>query len=152
MMMLFLCCLRFSFGGGGYHLSQSFACWQDIRDRPQSNIELDNEPPTDSSDRRWEGIGMKSTLERTGYAWFLDKIDWETMFFHIAHRPYMQLHTPSVLSRYIERYQAVRGAKQQFLELENYLAALDTAGYTADPHRIYALLSFLVDFCLRTFR
>ncbi|KAJ6047283.1 uncharacterized protein N7446_012117 [Penicillium canescens] len=152
LMLLFLRSLRFSFGGRGNQLSWSFACWQDIRDQPPSNNKFDDEHSTDPADRRWEGVGMKVTLERTGYAWFLDKIDWETMFFHVAHRPYIQLHTPSVLGRYIERYQAVRGAKQHFLELESYLMALDTACYTADPARIYGLLSLLVDFCLRAFR
>jgi hypothetical protein len=94
---------------------------------------LDDERPTDSVGQRWEGTGMKITVERTGYAWFLDKIDWDTMFLQAAHPPYMQLHAPSVFfGRYIERYQGVRGAKQQFLELESYLLALDTAKHTTD--------------------
>jgi C4-dicarboxylate transporter len=57
---------------------------------------LDDERPTDSVGQRWEGTGMKITVERTGYAWFLDKIDWDTMFLQAAHPPYMQLHAPSV--------------------------------------------------------
>ena len=51
------------------------------------------------------------------------------MFFHADHRPYMKLNTPNVLGRYYERYQAARGAKQQFIELECYLVALDTAWF-----------------------
>jgi hypothetical protein len=64
----------------------------------------------------------------------------------------MQLHIPSVLGQYIEPYQVVRGAKQQCLDLDTYLLALEDTQYTADPVRIHALLFLLVDFCLRAFQ
>lgn len=40
----------------------------------------------------------------------------------------------------------------EFVEVESYLLALDTAQQTANMSHIYALLSLLVDFCLRSFR
>ncbi|RKK84479.1 hypothetical protein BFJ68_g17353 [Fusarium oxysporum] len=98
-MLMFLRCLQFSYTGG---LIQKVAeCWRDVRLQPDAS-----QP---DGLRRYEGLGFKLTMERYGYAWFLDKIDWNTLTFRQPHAPYMMFNNPSMQNVYHARYHQVRG-------------------------------------------
>jgi hypothetical protein len=42
-------------------------------------------------------------MEQFGYAWFLDKIDWETMTFRQPYSAYMMFNNPSMQAAYCGR-------------------------------------------------
>jgi hypothetical protein len=66
---MFLRCLQFSYTGG--LIQKVGGCWQDIRQRA--------DPDQPNGLRRYEGLGFRRTMETYGYAWFLDKVDWNTL-------------------------------------------------------------------------
>jgi hypothetical protein len=43
-------------------------------------------------------------MERYGYAWFMDKIDWHTLTFRPPHAAYMMFNNPSMQTVYRARY------------------------------------------------
>jgi hypothetical protein len=95
-------------------------------------------------------MGLKDTIARYGYAWFLNKVNWDTMFFWLSHHPYMQLNTPSILGRYDVHYQDMRGFQGDFVLLEDFFELISQ--HHGNPTQSYALLSLLVDFCLQAFQ
>ena len=139
-MILFLRCLRRAFGGGGNRLERSRACWHDVKEIPDSNGHIQYR----------EGIGLGTTIRCYGYGWFLNKIHWTTMGFRPAHRLYMDLHTPAVMAQFRINYGRVRKYQDDFLLLEDYFLYLTQ--HQQDPSKTYALLSLLIDLCLRAFR
>ncbi|KAJ5091028.1 hypothetical protein N7532_009712 [Penicillium argentinense] len=139
-MILFLRCLRWAFGGGGNRLEQSRASWQDVKEVPESNGQIQYR----------EGIGLGTTIQRHGYGWFLNKIHWDTMGFRPAHRLHMDLHTPAGMAQFRVNYERVRKYQNDFLLLEDYF--LYIIQYQRDHTASTALLSLLIDFCLRAFR
>ena len=89
-------------------------------------------------------------LQRSGYAWMADKIDWEVMVFSPNHRPSMVFNTPSLQSAYITRYRDIVQAKGDFLFFHDLFSLLH-------QHRLHRprsafLLQVLLDACLRVFR
>ncbi|EWZ78628.1 hypothetical protein FOCG_18198 [Fusarium oxysporum f. sp. radicis-lycopersici 26381] len=85
-MLMFLRCLQFSYTGG--LIQKVGGCWQDVRQQPDAR-QLNGL-------RRHEGLGFKLTMERYGYAWFLDKIDWNTLTFRQPYAPYMMFNNSSM--------------------------------------------------------
>jgi hypothetical protein len=55
-----------------------------------------------------EGLGWAETMERYGFAWFLDKFDWGSMLFREPHRARLAIRLLSLLGAYYERYKSVR--------------------------------------------
>jgi hypothetical protein len=108
-MMMFLRCLLHGFGGGGHHLRRCHGLWLDRKLRPA---------------RIQEGMGMRRTLAQYGYAWFLDKVNWDAMVFQPRHRSHLMFNTPSLQSAFFVRYAAVRNAKQDYLFIQDLWAQM----------------------------
>jgi hypothetical protein len=70
-MLMFLCCLPFSYSGG--LLERVSGCWRDVWFRP------DLTQPDGL--RRCKGLGFQQNMQQSGYGWFLNKINWEMMVF-----------------------------------------------------------------------
>jgi hypothetical protein len=106
-MLMFLRCLRFSYGGG--HPKEAAGCWRDVRYAPSS----------DAPDgfRRTEGLGFQVTMPQYGYAWFLEKLDWETMTFKTPHGQYMLFNNPSMQQAYHARYSQIRDVREDFIRV-----------------------------------
>ncbi|KMU92719.1 hypothetical protein CIHG_10550 [Coccidioides immitis H538.4] len=51
-----------------------------------------------------EGLGMASTLELYGYAWFLDKLDWMAMTFKPPYWVHMVFNTSTLQMAYHPQY------------------------------------------------
>ena len=107
MMLMFLRCLRFSYGSG--HPKEAAGCWRDVRYAPSS----------DAPDgfRRIEGLGFQVTMPQYGYSWFLEKIDWETMTFKAPHGQYMLFNNPSMQHAYHARYGQIRDVREDFIRV-----------------------------------
>jgi hypothetical protein len=139
-MLMFLRCLRLSYSGG--LVQRISGCWQDVC--YQTDVKQADRQ------RRVEGLGFCKTMEQYGYAWFLDKVDWETMTFRLPHRPYMQFNSPSMLAHYHTHYRTLRDVQADFITVEDYFGLMRK--YSLDRARSYAILSLLADVCLRVFR
>ncbi|OJD22346.1 hypothetical protein ACJ73_06306 [Blastomyces percursus] len=141
-MMMFLRCLTFTYGGGGHHLQHSTGLWVDRRVRP----------PAEGSDveRIQEGIGIGETLQLYGFGWFLDKLDYQSMTFRPPHRASMMFNTPTLLSQYYARYRHLVAAHRDYIFFHDIFTQLSQA--REDPTRAMTLLDLLVDLCLRSFR
>ena len=94
MMLMFLRCLQFSYGGG--IIRKSAGCWWDRKEVLSAHLS--------DGIQRHEGLVFQVTLSQYGYAWFLDKIDWKTMTFKTAYAPYMMFNNPSMLAAYQAHY------------------------------------------------
>jgi hypothetical protein len=105
MMLMFLRCLRFSYGHGS--MKESAGCWRDVRYAASSD-----EP---DGFRRTEGLGFEVTMAQYGYPWFLEKVDWETMTFKAPHGQYMLFNNPSMQQAYHARYGQIRDVRQDFI-------------------------------------
>ncbi|BAE54527.1 unnamed protein product [Aspergillus oryzae RIB40] len=142
-MMMFLRCLLFAFGGQGAHPRRCNGLWLDRRVRPAA----------DGSERERidEGLGMEQALEQYGYAWLPDhKIDWASMTFRPPHRAHMSLNTPTLLAAYHSHYRAVLSTHSDFLLFHDVFARMYSL--REDRPRSALLLQLLVDLCLRAFR
>jgi hypothetical protein len=85
-MLIFLRCLRFSYGGG--HPQEAVGCWRDVRHPPSRGRA--------GQARHMEGLGFEVTIPQYSYRWFLEKIDWETMTFKAPHSQYMLFNNASI--------------------------------------------------------
>lgn len=141
-MMMFLRCLTSAYGGQGAHLRRSLGLWIDRRTRR----------PREGSDREQvqEGMALGMHLERSGYAWMADKLDWAMMIFLPAHRAHMVFNTPSLQSAYHARYWQVVRARDDFLLFHDIFSRLQE--HRLEKQRSALLLQLLVDLCLRAFR
>ncbi|PVH90971.1 hypothetical protein DM02DRAFT_664466 [Periconia macrospinosa] len=70
-MLMCLRCPQFSYSSG--LIQRAGGLWQDVQ--------LDNDVNQADGLRRHESLGFRDNMRRHGYAWFMDKIDWETMAF-----------------------------------------------------------------------
>ncbi|KAJ5129708.1 uncharacterized protein N7515_005747 [Penicillium bovifimosum] len=102
-MMMFLRCLQFSYGGG--LIERVSGCWRDVWSRP------DAQRPDGL--RRCEGLGFKRTMEEFGYAWFLDKVNWDTTTFRQPSARHMMFNSPSMQGQeaYHARYSQIRDVR-----------------------------------------
>ncbi|KAH7186861.1 hypothetical protein DER44DRAFT_858398 [Fusarium oxysporum] len=129
-MLMFLRCLQFSYTGG---------LIQKQPDAGQPN-----------GLRRHEGLGFKLTMERYGYAWFLDKIDWNTLTFRQPYAPYMMFDNPSMQNVYRARYHQVRDVRIVFIRMNKaYQWMLE---FNSIPMRLDLLENYLRELCLCAFR
>ncbi|SCO54204.1 uncharacterized protein FFNC_15390 [Fusarium fujikuroi] len=94
---------------GPLHLWKVNGCWQDVRQQPDAR-----QP---NGLRRHEGLGFKLTMEKYGYAWFLDKIDWNTLTFRQPYAAYMMFNNPSMQNVYRARYHQVRDVRIDFIRV-----------------------------------
>lgn len=112
-MMMFFRCLSCTYGGQGAHLRRSVGLWTDRRTRRPR----DGSDDSDGSDteRVQEGMALGVHLNRTGYAWMADKIDWAAMIFLPTHRPHLMFNTPSLQSAHHARYWQIIRAREDFI-------------------------------------
>ena len=140
LMLMFLRCLRVSYGGG--LLQKSGGCWRDVRHVPD-----DRQP---DGLRRVEGLGFCRTMEEFGYAWFLDKVDWATLTFRPTHAPYMMFNNPSMQAVYRRHYGRIRDVRIDFIRVDRIRQwMIEFSGVTACVERLEILLCQL---CLCAFR
>ncbi|RTE69498.1 hypothetical protein BHE90_016118 [Fusarium euwallaceae] len=139
-MLMFLRCLQFSYTGG--LIQKVGGCWRDVRQQPDAH-----QP---NGLRRYEGLGFKRTMEMYGYAWFLDKIDWNTLTFRQPHAAYMMFNNPSMQTVYRARYHQVRDVRIDFIRVDKaYQWMLE---FSAIPTCLDLLESYLRELCLCAFR
>ncbi|KAH7111566.1 hypothetical protein EDB81DRAFT_894279 [Dactylonectria macrodidyma] len=139
-MLMFLRCLQFSYAGG--LIQKVGGCWRDIRQQPDAS-----QP---NGLRRYEGLGFKRTMEMYGYAWFLDKIDWNTLTFRQPHAAYMMFNNPSMQTVYRARYHQVRDVRIDFIRVDKaYQWMLE---FSAIPGCLDLLENYLRELCLCAFR
>ncbi|KAE8371006.1 hypothetical protein BDV26DRAFT_299204 [Aspergillus bertholletiae] len=105
--LMFLRCLQFLYTGG--LLQRVSGCWRDIWFQP--------DPRQPDGLRRREGLGFQQSMERYGYTWLLDKLDWGTMTFRYPFALYMMFDNPSLQAAYRARYAQVRDVRQDFLRI-----------------------------------
>ena len=106
-MMMFLRCLQFSYAGG--LVQRVSGCWRDVWSRPDARR-------TDGL-RRCEGLGFQRQMKEYGYAWFLDKLNWDTMTFCQPSAQYMMFNSPSMQTAYRARYAQIRDVRLDFLRV-----------------------------------
>ncbi|EGU73900.1 hypothetical protein FOXB_15591, partial [Fusarium oxysporum f. sp. conglutinans Fo5176] len=139
-MLMFLRCLQFSYSGG--LIQKSGGCWQDVRLQPDAN-----QP---DGLRRTEGLGFRHTMETYGYAWFLDKVDWETLTFKQPHAAYMMFNNPSMQAAYHARYSQVRDVRIDFIRVDK--ARQWMIEFSSVPDCLQLLEKYLQQLCLCAFR
>jgi hypothetical protein len=140
MMLMFLRCLRFSYGGG--HPKEAAGCWRDVRYVPTQ--------AAPDGFRRMEGLGFEVTLPQYGCAWFLEKIDWTTMTFATPHGPYMLFNNPSMQQAYHARYGQIRDVREDFIRISKIEQWIQQ--FEGIPTCQSFLEDVLLQICLRTFR
>ncbi|KAE8383988.1 hypothetical protein BDV23DRAFT_192381 [Aspergillus alliaceus] len=129
--LMFLRCLQFSYAGG---LPQRMSgCWRDVW------FQLDPRQP--DGIRRREGLGFQRSMDQYGYAWFQDKLNWDTMTFRHSFVSYMVFNNPSLQAAYRARYAQIHQWMQEFsatlpcLELlEDLLQQLCLCVFWKDSH------------------
>ncbi|KAE8383929.1 hypothetical protein BDV23DRAFT_189826 [Aspergillus alliaceus] len=93
-MLIFLRCLQFFYTGG---LPQRVSgCWRDVWFQP--------DPRQPDGIRQQEGLGFQRSMDQYGYAWFQDKLNWDTMTFRHPFAPYIVFNNPSLQAAYQARY------------------------------------------------
>lgn len=107
-MLMFLRCLQFSYSSG--LIQRAGGLWHDVR------LESDVNQPDGL--RRREGLGFQDNMRRHGYAWFMDKVDWETMTFRQPFAPYMMFNNPSMQAVYHARYSQIRDVRIDFIRTD----------------------------------
>jgi hypothetical protein len=139
-MMMFLRCLLYIIGGGGRHPSQSNGLWVDrvVRERREGSAHT------------IEGMGMDVMLQRHGYAWLMDKVDWESMVFRPEHRSTLLFNTPTLQSRYWRNYRELCRLKGDFIFAQDVCGRLQEV--PSQGSECQMLLQLLIDLCLQSFR
>ncbi|KAM6506729.1 hypothetical protein FALCPG4_018848 [Fusarium falciforme] len=117
-------------------------CWRDVRHQPDAR-----QP---NGLRRYEGLGFRRTMEMYGYAWFLDKVDWNTLTFRQPHAAYMMFNNPSMQTVYRARYHQVRDVRIDFIRVDKaYQWMLE---FSAIPTCLDLVERYLRELCLCAFR
>ncbi|KAB8266546.1 hypothetical protein BDV30DRAFT_247683 [Aspergillus minisclerotigenes] len=139
-MLMFLRCLQFSYSTG--LIQRVGGCWHDIKYQPDAT----------QSDgiRRWEGLGFRDTMQRFGYAWFLDKINWSTLTFRQPFAQYMMFNNPSMQAVYRARYPQIRDVRIDFIRVDQ--ARQWMLEFSSIPTCQAYLMKYLRQLCLRAFR
>ena len=139
-MLMFLRCLRFSYGSG--RPQEAAGCWRDIRYAPSRD--------SPGGSRRTEGLGFQVTMPRHGYAWFLEKVDWETMTFRAPHGQYMLFNNVSMQQAYRARYGQVRDVRDDFIRVSKIHQLMQE--FRGHPQCQAFLQDILRQICLCAFR
>ena len=137
-MLMFLRGLRFSYGGA--HPRESAGCWRDVTYKAIRGAEP----------RRGEGLGFEVTMRQYGYAWFLEKIDWDTLTFQSLHAPYMLFNNPSMQMAYHAHYSQVRDVRKDFIAIDKIRQLMQQ--FAEVPQCQDFLERVLVQMCLCAFR
>lgn len=140
--MAFLRALHYGLGGQGASPSHCRELW--ISERTQ--------PPGEGEDTGTiiEGLGWGETMQRYGFAWFLDKFDWGPMLFREPYRARLAIRLPSLLGSYLPRYGAVRQLLDDWVFLHDVFRQLEACrGHRPRARKILVLLA---DLCLMAFR
>jgi hypothetical protein len=139
-MLMFLRCLQFSYEGG--HSKESAGCWRDVRYALNSNAP--------DGFRRVKRLGFQVTMPQYGYAWFLEKIDWETMTFKAPHGQYMLFNNPSMQQAYRARYGQIRDVREDFIRVNKIQQLMQQ--FEGIPECQALLEDVLQQICLCAFR
>jgi hypothetical protein len=139
-MLALLRCLQFTCPSG--LIQKVGGCWQDVR------FQTDSRQPDGL--RRVEGLGFRRTMQDFGYAWFLDKIDWNTLTFRQPHAAHMMFNNPSMQSAYHARYGQVRDVRLDFIRIDK--ARQWMIEFSAVPACLNFLEKYLRQLCLCAFR
>ncbi|KAJ6045531.1 hypothetical protein N7499_003469 [Penicillium canescens] len=139
-MMMFLRCLQFSYAGG--LLQRVSGCWRDVWFQPDARR-------TDGL-RRCEGLGFQSSKEKYGYAWFLDKLNWDTMTFRQPSAQYMMFNSPSMQAAFHARYAQIRDVRLDFLRVHQAHRWMEE--FSSIPPCLDLLAEFLRQLSLCVFR
>ncbi|PVH90385.1 hypothetical protein DM02DRAFT_547899, partial [Periconia macrospinosa] len=139
-MLMFLRCLQFSYSSG--LIQKAGGLWQDVR--------LANDADQPDGLRRYEGLGFRDNMRQYGYAWFMDKIDWETMTFRQPFAQYMMFNNPSMQSAYHARYSQIRDVRIDFIRVDK--ARQWMTEFSAVPACLDLLEEYLEQLCLCAFR
>jgi hypothetical protein len=137
MMMMFLRCIPCFLGAGVAGQHSRF--WNDIYP-PQKNMDVDRRP---------QGFGFRDNMQRYGFAWFADKIDWDTMSFQPEHAPYLGFNISYVEERYKCR-RTLRNFKDHLIRVQHTRPLLTR--WSDHPGRYHLLSSYLHQICARVFR
>ena len=89
-------------------------------------------------------------MEQFGYAWFLGKIDWETMTFRRPYGAYMMFKTPSMQAAYRTRYSQIRDVRLDYIRVDK--ARQWITKFSAVPSCLDLLEEYLRQLCLCGFR
>ncbi|KAI1671853.1 hypothetical protein L13192_02712 [Pyrenophora tritici-repentis] len=139
-MLMFLRCLQFSYSSG--LIQRAGGLWQDVR------LERNVDQPDGL--RRYEGLGFRDSMERHGYAWFMDKVDWKTMTFRQPFAQYMMFNNPSMQAVYHTHYSQVRDVRIDFIRADKTRQWM--AEFSAVPICLDLLEEYLEQLCLCAFR
>ena len=139
-MLAFLRCLQFTCPSG--LIQKVGGCWQDVR------FYTDSRQPDGL--RRVEGLGFRRTMQDFGYAWFLDRIDWNTLTFRHPHGAYTMFNNPSMQATYHARYGQVRDVRLDFIRMDK--ARQWMVEFSPVPASLNFLEKYLRQLCLCAFR
>jgi hypothetical protein len=139
-MLMFLRCLRFSYGGG--RPQEAAGLWRDVRHAPSST-----QP---GGTRQMEGLGFEVTIPQHGYGWFLEKVDWETMTFKAPYSQYMTFNSVSMQRAYRARYSQIRDVQDDFIRVSKIHQLMQEFG--EHPRCQGFLQDTLQQICLCAFR
>jgi hypothetical protein len=95
-------------------------------------------------------MGMGVMMKKYGYSWLMNKIDWEAMIFHRAHRSSLLFNTPSLQGQYRQHYRAVRGVRDDFVFVQDICDYLRQLPYQSKG--CMKMLQLLGDVCMQSFR
>jgi hypothetical protein len=134
---MMICFLRLmKFGYGSHRLRSESALWWDHKDRPRG--------------RTYEGLGFSQTLKQSGYAWFLDKIDWENFTFQAQVTDHTLFGNVAMAEVYRARWREVKNVQDDFLRVEQIGRWFED--YSRCRSIRHFLLEYLIWICLRHFR
>jgi hypothetical protein len=139
-MLMFLRCLQFSYSSG--LIQRAGGLWQDVR------VGTDVNQPDGL--RRYEGLGFRDSMSQHGYAWFMDKVDWETMTFRQPFAQYMTFNNPSMQTAYHARYGQIRDVRIDFIRVDKTRQWM--MEFSAVPTCLGLLEEYLEQLCLCAFR
>lgn len=89
-------------------------------------------------------------MRQHGYAWFMDKVDWETMTFRQPFAQYMMFNNPSMQAAYHARYGQVRDVRIDFIRVDKVHQWM--MEFSAVPTCLNFLEKYLRQVCLCAFR
>ncbi|KAE8148606.1 hypothetical protein BDV25DRAFT_141617 [Aspergillus avenaceus] len=141
-MMMFLQCLIHTYGDQGSHLRRCKGLWLDRQVFPPMNGSLIRYVD--------EGMGLGKTLMQSGFGWFLDKLDWNSMLFAASYRTRMAFPMPELQMRDVPGYHRLATFSSEFALTQDLFTALEM--YRLDTYRSALLLELAVRLCLARFR
>jgi hypothetical protein len=139
-MLMFLRCLQFSYSGK--LIQRVGGCWQDVR--YQTDV---NRP---EGQRRVERLKFRKTIEKYGYTWFMDKVDWETITFRQPFAQHMMFNNLFMQAAYHARYGQIRDVRVDFIQVDK--ARQWMKEFSAVPPCQDFLEKYLRQLCLCVFR